>query len=75
MSTQLLILSNFLLGTVWLSVTVLLVTCHCLLVTVWLTENLNEVKITHYEKIFSHMKEKLSHSEKRLGINNIFLSH
>ena len=75
MSTQLLILSNFLLGTVWLSVTVLLVTCHCLLVTVWLTENLNEVKITHYEKIFSHIKQKFSHFEKGLGINNIFLSH
>ena len=43
--------------------------------SVWLAENLNEIKITHYEKIFSHIKQKFSHFEKGLGINNIFLSH
>ena len=47
-------------------------TCHYSK-TVWLAENLNEIKITHYEKIFSHIKQKLSHFEKRLGINNIFV--
>ena len=41
--------------------------------TVWLAENLNEIKITHYEKIFSHIKQKFSHFEKGLGINNIFV--
>ena len=35
--------------------------------TAWLAENLNEIKITHYEKIFSHIKQKFSHFEKRLG--------
>ena len=40
--------------------------------TVWLTENLNEIKITHYEKIFSHIKQKFSHFEKGLKINDIF---
>ena len=34
---------------------------------VWLTENLNEIKITHYEKIFSQIKQKISHFEKGLG--------
>ena len=29
-------------------------TCHYSK-TVWLTENLNEIKVTHYEKIFSHI--------------------
>ena len=41
---------------------------------VWLTENLNEIKITHYEKIFSHIKQKFSHFEKGLEINNIFVA-
>ena len=41
--------------------------------SVWLAENLNEIKITHYEKIFSHIKQKFSHFEKGLGINNIFV--
>ena len=40
--------------------------------TVCLAENLNETKITHYEKIFSHIKQKFSHFEKGLGANNIF---
>ena len=48
------------------------VTCHYSK-TVWFTEYLNEIKITHYEEIFSHIKQKLSHFEKRLGINNIFV--
>ena len=47
-------------------------TCHYSK-TVWLAENLNEIKITHYEKIFSHIKQKFSHFEKGLGINNIFV--
>ena len=42
---------------------------------VWLAENLNEIKINHYEKIFSHIKQKFSHFENGLGIKNIFLSH
>ena len=41
-------------------------TCHYSK-TVWLAENLNERKITHYEKIFSHIKQKFSHFEKGLG--------
>ena len=41
--------------------------------TAWLAENLNEIKITHYEKIYSHIKQKFSHFEKRLVINNIFV--
>ena len=49
-------------------------TCHYTK-TVWLAENLNEIKITHYEKIFSHIKQKDSHFEKGFGIKNIFLSH
>ena len=52
-------------------------TCHYSK-TVWLAENLNEIKITHYEKIFSHIKQKFSHFEKGLGNvlkENIFLSH
>ena len=47
-------------------------TCHYSK-TVWLAENLNAIKITHYEKIFSHIKHKFSHFEKGLGINNIFV--
>ena len=47
-------------------------TCHYSK-AVWLAENLNEIKITHYEKIFSHIKQKFSHFEKGLGINNIFV--
>ena len=35
--------------------------------TVWLAENLKETKITHYEKIFSHIKQKFSHFKKGLG--------
>ena len=46
-------------------------TCHYSK-TVWLTENLSEINITHYEKIFSHIKQKCSHFEKRSGIKNIF---
>ena len=46
-------------------------TCHYSK-TVWLTENLNKIKITHYEEIFSHIKQKCSHFEKGLGIKNIF---
>ena len=34
-----------------------------------IVENLNEIKITHYEKIFSHIKQKRADKE------NIFLSH
>ena len=41
-------------------------TCHYSK-TAWLAENLKEKKITHYEKIFSHIKQKLSHFEKGLG--------
>ena len=40
--------------------------------TVWLAENLNEIKITYYEKIFSHIKQKFPSFEKGLGIKNIF---
>ena len=46
-------------------------TCHYSK-TVWLAGNLNEIKITHYEEIFSHIKQKFSHFKKGLGINNIF---
>ena len=42
--------------------------------TVWLAENLSEIKITHYEKTFSHIKAIFSQFEKRLGIKHIFLS-
>ena len=38
----------------------------------WFDENLNEVKITHYQKISSHIKQKFSHFEKGLGIKSIF---
>ena len=41
-------------------------TCHYSK-TVWLAENLNEKKIAHYEKIFSHIKEKFCHFEKGFG--------
>ena len=43
--------------------------------TVYVAENLNEIKITHCEKIFSHIKQKFSHFEKELGISSIFLSY
>ena len=46
-------------------------TCHYS-ETVWLAENLNEIKITHYEKIFSHINHKSSHFEKGLEIKNFF---
>ena len=49
-------------------------TCHYSK-TIWLVENLNEIKITHYEKIFSQIKQKFSHFahfEKGLRIKNIF---
>ena len=49
-------------------------TCHYSK-TVWFPENLNEIKITHYEKIFSHIKQEFSYFEKELVIKNIFLSH
>ena len=49
-----------------------LFTCHYSK-TVWLAENLNEIKITHYKKIFSHIRQKFPHFEKGLGINNIFV--
>ena len=51
-------------------------TCHYSK-TVWLAENLTEIKITHYEKIFPHIKQKISHFEKGLRSvlkENIFLS-
>ena len=52
-------------------------TCHNK--NVWLAENLNEIKITHYEKIFSRMKQNFSHFEKGLGNlltkKTFFLSH
>ena len=41
-------------------------TCHCSKI-VWLTENFNEIKITHDDKIFSHIKQNFSHFEKWLG--------
>ena len=40
--------------------------------TVWLSENLNVIKITHDEKIFSHIKQNFSYFEKGLGIKNVF---
>ena len=43
--------------------------------TVWLAGNLSEIKITHYEKIFSHIEQKFSNFKRELGIKNIFLSH
>ena len=46
-------------------------TCHYS-TTVWLAENLNEIKITHYEKIFPHIKQKFSHFEKGLEIKEHF---
>ena len=53
-------------------------TCHYS-ETIWLAENLNEVKVTHYEKIFSDIKKKFSHFEKGLGNvltkKTFFLSH
>ena len=41
-------------------------TCHYSK-TVWLAESLNEIKVTHNEKIFSHIKLKFSHFEKGLA--------
>ena len=41
-------------------------TCHYSK-TLWLFENLNEINITYYEKIFSHIKQKIFHFEKGLG--------
>ena len=41
--------------------------------TVWLVENLKEIKITHYEKIFSHIKQKIFHFEEGLGIKTFFV--
>ena len=41
-------------------------TCHCSKI-VWLTENLNEIKITHDDKIFCDIKQKFSHFEKWFG--------
>ena len=35
--------------------------------TVSLAENLDELKITHYEKVFSHIKQIFSHFEKGFG--------
>ena len=49
------------------------VTCHYRK-TVWLTQNLNEIKSTHYQKIFSHIKQKFSQFEKGLAVKNIFLA-
>ena len=46
-------------------------TCHYSK-TVWLAENLIETKTTYCEKIFSHIKQKFSHYQKGMGINNIF---
>ena len=40
--------------------------------TVWLAENLNEIRITHYEKIFTHIKQNFSQYEKGLELKNIF---
>ena len=34
--------------------------------TVRLADNLSDIKITHYDKIFSHMKQKFSYFEKGL---------
>ena len=42
---------------------------------VWLAGNLNEIKIDHYEKIFSHVKQNFSKIKKGLEIKNTFLSH
>ena len=41
-------------------------TCQCTK-TVWLADNLNEIKITYDVKIFSHIKQKFCHFEKRLS--------
>ena len=49
-------------------------TCHYSK-NVSVAENLSEIKITHYEKIFSHIKQIFSHFEKELEIKNTFLSH
>ena len=52
-------------------------TCHSSK-TVWLAENLNEIKSTHYEKIFSHIKQSfliLRKGSETCCKENIFLSH
>ena len=41
-------------------------TCHYSK-TIWFAEKLSEIKITRYEKIFSHIKQKNYHFEKGLG--------
>ena len=41
-------------------------TCHYSK-TVWLAENINEIKVTHYEKTYSHIRQKFSDFEKGLG--------
>ena len=41
-------------------------TCHYSK-AIWLTENLNEIKVTHYKKIFTHINQKFSPFEKGLG--------
>ena len=47
--------------------------------TVWFAENLNEIKIIYYEKIFSHIKQKFSQFEQVLenvlSKKTFFLSH
>ena len=40
--------------------------------TVWLAENLNEIRITNYEKIYSDIKQRFSHFEKGLAIKTFF---
>ena len=35
-------------------------TCHYSK-TVWLAENLDQIEITHYEKLFSYIKQRFSH--------------
>ena len=46
-------------------------TCHK---TVWFAENLSKIKITHYGKILSHIKQKFSHFEKGLRKQTFFFS-
>ena len=43
--------------------------------SVWRAKNINEIKITHYGKIFSHIKQNFSHFEEGLGKKLFFLSH
>ena len=50
-------------------------TCHYSK-TVWLAENLNEIKITYYEKNLSHIKQKIFSFWERVGNKqHFFLSH